>query len=154
MDTALLRILETEASLFFQKLGVSRDVRVSLRQDGTVSVEVTMEEPQMFIGEKGQTLGELQHILKRVLRKKAGEPIECALDINEYRKSKEQYLKELTLGVIAEVSLLRKPKELPPMSPAERRLVHMIVAEREDVESESVGEGEERRVVVKAKNIL
>ena len=83
------------------------------------------------------------------MRKKFGGPVYVALDINDYRKNKEHYVKELARTTADEVTLLKTPKELPPMSAAERRLVHMELQERSDIETESVGDGEDRRVVVR-----
>ena len=115
----------------------------------TVQVSIVVGEPNMLIGEKGQTLFELQHILKLMLRKKISEPFYLALDINEYKKNKEEYLRDLAQTTADEVVLLKKPKELPPMSSSERRVIHMALASRTDVASESLGDGLDRRVVIK-----
>ena len=117
----------------------------------TVQVGIVVEEPQMLIGEKGQTLFELQHVLKLMLRKKIEEPFYLALDINEYKKNKEEYLRDLAQTAADEVVLLKKPKELPPMPASERRVIHMALAKRSDVVSESVGDGPDRRVVIRLK---
>ena len=117
----------------------------------TVQVGIVVEEPQMLIGEKGQTLFELQHVLKLMLRKKIEEPFYLALDINEYKKNKEEYLRDLAQTAADEVVLLKKPKELPQMPASERRVIHMALAKRTDVVSESVGDGPDRRVVIRLK---
>lgn len=146
-----LQTIEKEALHLLEKLGMSGDVKIEQAGDGepTVRVSATVEEPQMFIGEKGQTLFEIQHILKLMVRKKIAEPFYLSLDINEYKKNKEEYLQDLAKTTADEVALLKKPKELSPMPSAERRIVHLALAGRTDVVSESVGEGVDRRVVVK-----
>ena len=115
----------------------------------TVQVSIVAGEPSMLIGEKGQTLFELQHILKLMLRKKIAEPFYLALDINEYKKNKEEYLRDLAQTTADEVVLLKKQKELPPMPSAERRVIHVALANRTDVTSESLGDGPDRRVVIR-----
>lgn len=110
-----------------------------------------MNEPQLFIGEKGQTLFEIAHVLKALIRRKLQEPVRLTLDINDYQKNKEQYLRELARAAADEVALLKIDKELPAMTSADRRIVHLELAERQDVVSESVGEGPERRVVIRVK---
>ncbi|MBI2452798.1 MAG: hypothetical protein HYV55_01035, partial [Parcubacteria group bacterium] len=70
---------------------------------------------------------------------------------NDYRKSKEEYLRDTARQTADEAVLLNKPRELPAMSAADRRIVHMELSVRTDVVSESMGEGENRRVVIRPK---
>jgi spoIIIJ-associated protein len=152
-----LQIVENEARLVLQKLGVEpadiRIVQTDIEESGEPTVEVAIQapEPKIIIGERGQTLFEFQHILKLILRKKIAEPFYLSLDVNEYKKNKEEYLRDLAKTCADEVVLLKKPKELSPMPAAERRIVHMALAERTDVVSESIGEGADRRVVIRLK---
>jgi len=125
------------------------DFKMEEGEEGLVAVRVTVEEPKMFIGERGQTLFEIQHIFKSIVRKKVSEPLHLFVDINDYRKNKEDYLRELARNTADEAALFKREKELPPMPAAERRIIHMELAERGDVVSESVGEGVERRVAIK-----
>ncbi|MCH8987160.1 hypothetical protein IIA94_03290 [Patescibacteria group bacterium] len=145
--------IEDAAKEFFQKVGIDGTVQVKADEDTGVSIDVTLQEPQLYIGEKGQTLFEIQHILKAIIRKKIPEQqLYISLDINEYKQNKESYLRELARSAADEVALLKKAKELPPMPPAERRIVHMELAERSDISTESDGEGDLRRVVIRGKN--
>ena len=114
-----------------------------------IFINIKTAEPQILIGEGGQTLADIQHILKAVLRKKVEESFFISIDINDYKKRKEEYLKETARSMADEVALTKKEKELAPMSSYERRVVHMELASREDVTTESAGEGVERRVVIK-----
>lgn len=134
---------------FFQKFGADASVTATLEQDGSILIAAELQEPQILIGEAGETLLELQHLLRLMARKKVEEPAQLYLDINEYRKSKESYLKTLANTVADEVILLKKEKELPPMPPRDRRIIHVVIQERGDVVSESIGEEPERKVVIK-----
>jgi len=151
MDQDTLQVIEQITKELFSKVGLEGDIRVSQKEEGSFAINVTCQDPQLYIGEKGQTMAEILYILKSLLRRKLGEPIYVALDINDYRKNKEHYVRELARETADEVTLLKTPKELPPMSPAERRLVHLELQERSDIETESAGEGESRRVVIKIK---
>lgn len=151
MTKESLDVIKQVVQEFLGKLGVAESIKIESKQDGEVSVDVLLQEPQLLIGERGQTMFEIQHILRALLRKKVGEPVQLVFDINDYQKNKEQYLRELARTSADEVALLKKDKELPPMVPAERRIVHMELALRQDVVSESVGEEPERRVVIKLK---
>ncbi|MDP6704123.1 MAG: R3H domain-containing nucleic acid-binding protein, partial [archaeon] len=115
------------------------------------AVDVTCQDPQLYIGEKGQTMAEILYVIKSLIRRKLDESVYVVLDINDYRKNKETYIKEMAKEAADEVALVKKPKELAPMPAVERRIVHMEVAERSDVVSDSIGEGSDRRVVIRSK---
>ncbi len=147
-----LQTIEKEIQSFLEKLEMPGSITVEQAEgaeEPVIQVAVLVDEPKIIIGEKGQTLFELQHILKLILRKKITEPFYLSLDINEYKKNKEEYLRDLAQTAADEVILLKKPKELPPMLASERRIIHMALASRTDVTSESIGDGPDRRVVVK-----
>ncbi len=146
-----LQIIHRLAQELFEKIEAPSQIQARQEEGSTVALEVTLVEPQLFIGEKGQTLLEIQHLLRALVRKKIPEPVFVSLDINEYRKNKESYLRELAQNTADEVSLLKKPKELPPMPAFERRIIHVALAERSDVTSASEGEGEDRRVIIQPK---
>jgi len=154
MDKDMLGTIEKTAKELLSKINLEGDIRVSKKEEGSFAIDVTCQDPQLYIGEKGQTLSEILYILKSLLRKKLGEPVYVVLDINDYWKNKEHYTRELARTTADEVSLFKAPKELPPMSAAERRIVHMELEERSDIETESAGEGETRRVVIRMKEKL
>ena len=147
-----LTIIEQTARDLFEKIDMQGDLKVeSNEDDSAVVVSVEVGEPKIYIGEKGQTLFEIQHILKLFIRKKIQEPVYISLDINDYKKNKEEYLRDLANTTADEVVLFKKEKELPPMPASERKIIHMALTDRDDVISESSGEDVERRIVVKPK---
>ncbi len=113
-----------------------------------VDLDVKLEEPQILIGQGGQTLFEIQRLLKMILNKKLGVIFYLNLDINNYKKQKIDFLKDLAKDLADEVVLSKKEKELSPMSSYERRIVHSELSQRADVLTESRGEGEERHIVI------
>jgi spoIIIJ-associated protein len=132
---------------------IDDDIRVDfeLREERVLLVDVKMKEPQILIGEKGQTLIETERLLKIVVRKKSKEALFLNLDINDYKKRKADYLKDIARDVAKEVSLTGVEKKFPPMSSFERRIIHTTLNERDDVITESVGSDTERRVLVRKK---
>jgi spoIIIJ-associated protein len=118
-------------------------------QDLTLPIDLRTDEPQILIGEDGQTLLEIQHLLKAILKKKLKENFYIDLDINDYKKKKIKYLKDLAQKLADEVALTKKEKMLPPMSAYERRIIHLELAERGDVTTESTGQEPERKVIVR-----
>jgi spoIIIJ-associated protein len=71
------------------------------------------------------------------------------IDISGYKKKKIEYLKELARSIADEVSLTKKEIILDPMPSFERRIIHLELASRPDVTTESIGKEPKRRVVIK-----
>lgn len=136
---------------FFERTTFPVEIEFLDEKEGTLPINLKTEEPQILIGEGGETLIEIQHLLKAILRKMIKEPFYLDIDINDYKKKKTAYLKEIARSLADEVALTKKEKELDPMPAYERRIIHMELANRSDVETESRGEEPGRRIVVKPK---
>lgn len=134
---------------FFEKMTFEVEVEVLPQVENSLPIKIKTDEPQVLIGQGGETLAEIQRLLRIILRKQLAEDFYPDIDINDYKEKKAEYLKEVAKEAAYDVALTKKEKELPPMSSYERRIVHMALAERVDVVSESVGEGLERRIVIK-----
>jgi len=134
---------------FFEKTTLGVEVEFLPEQEGVLPISVKSEEPQILIGEGGQTLIEIQRLLKMILKKKIQEEFRIDLDINNYKKKKADYLKEVAVSTADDVSLTKKEKELAPMPSYERRIIHLALVERTDVVTESIGEEPERRIIIK-----
>lgn len=134
---------------FFEKMGFLENLEVGEIEEKRLPIKIKVEEPRVLIGQNGKTLLEIQYLLKAILRKRIGNDFYLDLDINDYKKKKTEYLKELAQTVADHVALTKKIKELPPMSAYERRTVHLELSQREDVVTESQGQEEERRVIIK-----
>jgi len=150
MNQQNLKIIKTTIEEFFKKTTFEVEIEFLPEKDQTIPVNLKTEEPQILIGEGGQTLAEIQHLLKIILKKKIKEFFYIDLDINSYKKKKTEYLKELAQSVADEVALTKKEKQFSPMPAYERRIIHLELADRKDITSESIGQEPERRVVVKA----
>lgn len=144
-----LEKIKKEVGYFLKKMMVDTESDSIRQKDETVFVDIKVNEPRVLIGEKGQTLLDIQHLLSAMLKRKITDKFFLDLDINDYKKKKTEYLKELARLTADEVALTKKEKILPPMSAYERRIIHMELAERGNVTTESVGEGLERRLVIK-----
>lgn len=116
-----------------------------------VDVVVTMEDPQMLIGQGGQTLFELTRLLRIMLNKKLAKDFYVNVDINDYKKKKVEYLESLAASYADQVAADKQEKVLQPMPSYERRIIHAALSKRQDVATESQGEGAERYIVIKPK---
>ena len=115
-----------------------------------VDLDIELKDPQILIGSNGQTLFELQRILRIILNKKLGIHFYLKLDINNYKKKKIEHLKSLAQNIANEVSLAKEKKILFPMPAYQRRIIHMELAKRKDVVTESEGDGDNRCIVIKS----
>lgn len=139
---------------FFLKAGFVVDAEGGfMERDGQDVLDVNIKTPeaQTLIGKQGLVLADAQLLLRKVIRKTTGKEFYLILDIDNYKKNKEDYLRDVARSVADEVARTGREKELPFTSSFDRRVVHLELAERSDVMTESVGEGEERKVIVKPK---
>lgn len=124
------------------------DAKIQLPVKEVVELHIVLPEPQILIGQNGETLLDLQHILKIVFNKTLKIPLYLNLDINEYKKKKVEYLKLLARETADQVVLNKTEKKLPPMSSYQRHIIHKELADRQDVITKSQGEGDERYIIV------
>jgi spoIIIJ-associated protein len=141
--------IKEESEEFFKKMGFSGILRVEAQEGLTFSIFLKIEEPQVLIGKKGETLMMIQHLLGKILKKKISKDLFIDLDIDDYKKKKINFLRELAQLTADEVALHKKEKELEPMPAYERRIIHLTLAQRKDVFTESKGKEPRRRVVIK-----
>ncbi len=140
---------------FFEKMDFDVEIEVKKINDSIIPIYIKTEEPKTLIGEKGQTMIDVQRLLKSIIKKNIfsansdQEPFYINIDINGYKEKRIEYLKELTKSVADEVALFGKERVLAPMSGYERRIIHLEIEERAGITSESIGEEAERRVIIK-----
>ena len=134
---------------FLEKTTFDIEVEFLPQRDITLPINLKTQEPQILIGENGQTLIDIQRLLKVILKRKIQEDFFIVLDINGYKKKKIEYLKELAKSIADEVSLVKEERSFPFMPAYERRIIHMELAERSDVTTESIGREPERKIVIK-----
>jgi len=144
-----LEQIKEEIRKFFDKTTFDLDVEVFLKENSTIFINVDSKEPQILIGEKGQTLTDIQRLLKIILKKKTEDKIYVDLDINNYKKRKMENLKDLARQAADEVVLANEEKILSAMPPYERRIVHLELAKRLDISTESVGSDPDRKIIIK-----
>jgi spoIIIJ-associated protein len=143
-----IEVIKNTTREFLQKTTFEIEVEFLPQKDSTLPINLEAEDPQILIGDQGQTLAELQHLLKAILRRKIKEPFFVDLDINGYKKKKKEYLEDLARSAADEVALTKKEKTLPSMPAYERRVIHLALTGRSDVITESVGQEPERKIVV------
>ncbi|MBI4180329.1 MAG: protein jag, partial [Chloroflexi bacterium] len=117
----------------------------------TVAFNISGDDLGILIGRRGQTLACLQYIVRLIVGQHQAERVPIVLDVEGYKQRHYQELQALARQVAEQVESRGEPYTLRPMSAYERRIIHLTLADRPDVSTESIGQGESRRVVVKPK---
>ncbi len=134
---------------FFDKTGFDIEVSILPLNDKTIPVRINTEDPKVLIGQNGQTLADVQHLLKTMVSHNIADQFYIDLDINNYKEKKMTYIRESVREWANDVALTRKEKVLDPMPSFERRVVHMELANRSDIQTESAGQGIDRHIIIR-----
>ncbi|OGF99267.1 hypothetical protein A2Y99_04155 [Candidatus Gottesmanbacteria bacterium RBG_13_37_7] len=147
--------IELFLSDLFAKLQINVGIEIVENKSSLTSepdhyiVSLKTEETGLLIGRHGEILNSLQLITGIVLYKKLGKWVRVVLDIGDYRKTREASVKEMAMRIVKEVEESNTAVTLPYLTPLERRAVHVLLTDHQNVETESVGEGKDRRLIIK-----
>ncbi|EKD49652.1 MAG: hypothetical protein ACD_63C00081G0007 [uncultured bacterium] len=154
MDKGLQQSIRKIIKKIFSFL--SEDPKISFEKsddpkDNILSLNLEVKDPGILIGYDGMNLIALQHITRIIFKRSMNEDdgVHLLVDINDYKKERTARLKEIARGAAKQVVANNRLVVLSPMNSFERRLVHLELAENEEVTTESFGEGEDRRIVVR-----
>jgi spoIIIJ-associated protein len=143
VESALSELLSTAGFLLETRRRPSRDEMV---------IELIGDDVEPLLANKGEGLNGLEVLTGRIASRRLGRPVYPRIDAEGFRAHQRESLEELAHRSADEVKRTRRPQLLPPLSPGERRLVHLALAEDPDVETESEGDGFLKRVAVKLKS--
>ncbi|MFH0957953.1 MAG: RNA-binding cell elongation regulator Jag/EloR [Pseudomonadota bacterium] len=131
------------------RIPVEAAVEVSVA-NGCVELEITGDRSGLLIGKRGQTLDALQYILNKSVNRETPleEKTEIIVDTEDYRRRKQEILRDMALRMSQKAKKSLKPAALNPMPANERRIIHMILSEDKEVYTKSYGEGPLRRIIV------
>lgn len=143
-------IKRTIEELFKKMTFYDAVVEIKKQEDPPViTASVQIDDASQLIGQGGSNLNDLQRVLRLIIAKKDPEAPMFLLDINSYREKREQFLKELSREIAEQVVETKKSVMLQPMSSYERRIIHLELAGKSGITTESTGEEPERRIVIK-----
>jgi spoIIIJ-associated protein len=117
----------------------------------TISIE-SDKDLSMLIGKNGQNLEAFERLVRLLASRKLADPeneLHFIIDVNDYRKSRTNYLIGIARDVARRVIQTQRAEALSPMSSYERRLVHTELASYKEIQTESVGQEPRRRIIVK-----
>ena len=110
--------------------------------------DIEGEDSALLIGRRGETLRALQLLVRTIVGRKLGTNLNFTVDVEGYDDRRRQSLSNLADRVASRVIKTGRSIELEPMSARERRIVHISLADQKGIQTESSGEGKDRRVVI------
>jgi len=138
--------LEEIAKLFFGKFDPEAEITIS--DTNGWWIKVTSPNSGHLIGKNGETLQEIQNVLRLMASQAAAEFLPVTVDVDGYKEKRETELAELALAMAQNVKTSGYAQEMRPMSAYERRLVHVALEGFQGIKVESIDEGELRRIKI------
>jgi len=130
-----------------QLLGVTGKVEI-LSDEIPLDLDIKGEDLGILIGRRGQTLASLEYITKLMVVGRLKAWIPLTLDVAGYKKRRRDSLQRLALYLAEQVKSRGRAITMEPMPADERRIVHLTLSDNPDVTTQSMGEGENRKVVI------
>ncbi|WKZ26303.1 MAG: R3H domain-containing nucleic acid-binding protein [Candidatus Paceibacterota bacterium] len=112
---------------------------------------VKSQESGILIGHHGENLRAFSHLVRRIIFQRKNGVTRFTLDINNYQEESAKKIRNKVIFVADEVKKSKKPVELEPMSAYERMIIHSLFSSDPEIQTESIGEKSERRVVIRPK---
>lgn len=128
-------------------MGLSLTVRVEEDPEAT-RIELEGEDGGVLVRRGGEGLQALQHLVATSFRRQLGDDNRILIDCNGFRRDKDAELRQMAIFMADKARTAGAPQEMGPLNPYERRIVHMAVAERSDVTSESIGDAFLKTVII------
>lgn len=144
-------IIKEITETLFTSLGIVGDFDFTL-EDNEASLSLETQDTGIVIGYHGEVLESLQLILSLMVSKRIGSFVRVSIEVGDYKKNRSDWLESLAQRAKERALLEQAEVPLPNLKSWERRIVHLLFQEDQEVLSESVGEGRERTLVIRPRN--
>jgi spoIIIJ-associated protein len=134
-------------------MNIPATVQVRSTNPLTLNIHGINENLGLLIGRRGETLAALQLLVSLIVGHRTKHRMRIIIDAENYRQRREENLRSLALRVAQQVRNYRRSIALEAMPPHERRIVHIALSDSKDISTESIGEGDARRVVISLKRV-
>jgi len=132
-------------------MGLDAEIEVT-EEDERVRLEIRCEDPERVVGRRGQVLDALQHLVGKIVFRgrslgEGGAPSKpIVVDADGYRERHAERLRSIAERMAEKVIENQEPMAMDPMTPHDRRIMHMALADNPGVTTESEGEGDSRHM--------
>jgi spoIIIJ-associated protein len=137
-----------EALIKFMRIAANISATQSATGELPVTLNIEGDDLGVLIGRRGQALASLQYIVRLIVAEKLKVWVPINVDVAGYKKRRYESLQNLALRLAEQVKRNRRLITLEPMPADERRIIHLALADHPDVTTQSMGEGEMRKVAI------
>jgi len=135
-----------------ERMGVQAEVEGFLKE-GNLYLEITGDQRGILIGRHGRTLESLQMLVNRMVNKRLKNAMRVILDVDDYRKRRADSMAEMALRLGDEAKRTGHSQVAGLLNAFDRRIIHITLKEDPFLKTESIGEGELKRVkIIPVKN--
>jgi len=145
-------IVKETVEELLRKMSFEGRVNVDFYDEENTIANIQTEQAGYLIGQSGANLDALQCLARTMVNKRNEGPIYFILDVNNYRKGRIDFLKNLAKDIAEQTLSNRVSVTLRPLPAYERRIIHITLKENPKVVAESIGEEPQRRIVVRPIN--
>jgi spoIIIJ-associated protein len=143
-----IKVIKETTKEILDRLKTKADVMVTELPD-EIKIDIISDDSPMIIGARGQNLYSLEHLVRVIANKQLDEFAYINIDSAGYKEKRRRQVEELVNKAIKLVLENSEPFEFDAMNPSERKIVHTLCQPVDGITSESSGEGESRRVVIR-----
>jgi spoIIIJ-associated protein len=130
-----------------ERIGTEKEVEGCL-QGGGVFLEIKGDREGILIGRHGRTLDSLQMLINRMVNKRLKKPVRVVLDIDDYRKRRADTLTKIAIRLGEKAKRTGHPVTVGPFNAHDRRTIHIALKEDLSLRTESLGEGETKKITI------
>jgi len=117
-------------------------------QEEPITLNIKGRRLGLLIGRRGETLAAIQFLTRLMASRQLDRRVNVMVDVDDYRRRREESLRRLAIRMAETAVETGRTQELEPMPAAERRIIHLALRDFDGVTTESVGEGDQRRVTL------
>jgi len=130
-----------------ERMGVKKEVEGFLKE-GNLCLEIKGDQEGVLIGKHGRTLESLQMLINRMVNKRLKNAVRVVLDIDDYRKRREESMANIACRLGEKAKRIGHSLTVGPFSSHDRRIIHLTLKEDPYLKTESLGEGELKKVKI------
>lgn len=113
-----------------------------------IVLDVRGDDLDPLIGRRGETLAALQYITRLILSKQFSRNVDLVVDVQGHKQRREEQLRRMARRMAEQAAQRQRVMSLEPMPANERRIIHLELRDHPDVTTESVGDGDRRKVTI------
>lgn len=143
----IIDYLKTNLNRLLELMGFPSEIEVS-EQDNKIFLQISCDFNDKLTSKDGQLLDSLQYLLRKMISAKFPQKVLFSIDADNFRETRRTNLIEQAKKLAIETKKTGKTKTIPPLNPAERRIVHMALQDDNTIRSRSVGDGLFKKILI------